>query len=370
MFVSTIIWVESVIETVNKRYTVSAGFPTQNGGQSCLATIFADGIVNQVPIVNQCYQIVGNLAPARGDAPARLEITNMFPYTDAANRILSIDIDKVTPLTIFIAGNITLRTNEVISVELSDYSQIEGPVSRKIEISFAHLPAARQGPLQSGKKVICCAAATDVNTYGILNYQIITDGRQNVPGAANPFTSRQGRKPLTKKDLFITIPDGESSPEPLPQPQAKTKRNAAYMKDFTLASPPPSSPSPPQKKAKPLASTRVDQETDSESLEQQESEGEEEAKVKELRIPSGSPNALMEEAYGYNILKPSSLGVRRPTVLKGKRLSNVRSTSAGGESSQKRSKPSIVVSSDDQTSDDHKTSDASSTTSDDSYESE
>jgi len=80
MFVSTIIWVESIIETVNKRYTLSAGFPTQNGGQSSLATIFADGIVNQVPIVNQCYQIVSNLAPARGDAPARLEITNLYIY--------------------------------------------------------------------------------------------------------------------------------------------------------------------------------------------------------------------------------------------------------------------------------------------------
>jgi len=80
MFVSTIIWVESIIETVNKRNTLSAGFPTQNGGQSSLATIFADGIVNQVPIVNQCYQIVGNLAPARGDAPARLEITNLYIY--------------------------------------------------------------------------------------------------------------------------------------------------------------------------------------------------------------------------------------------------------------------------------------------------
>jgi len=234
----------------------------------------------------------------------------MFPYTDAAKRILSIDIDKVTTLTIFIPGNITLRTNEVISVELLDYSQLEGPVSRKIKISFAHLPPARQGPLQSDEKVICCAAATDVNTYGILNYQIITDGRQNVPGAANPFTKRQGRKPRTKNDLFITIPDGESSPEPLPQPQAKTKRNAAYMKDFTLASPLPSSPSPPQKKAKALASTRLDQETDSQSSEQQESEGEEE--VKEKEIPSGSPNALMKEAYGYNILKPSSLGIRRP----------------------------------------------------------
>jgi len=88
------------------------------------------------------------LAPARGDAPARLEITNIFSYTDAANRILSINIDKVTPLSIFIAGNITLQTNEVSSVELLDYSQIEGPISRKIEIGFAHLQPARQGPPQ------------------------------------------------------------------------------------------------------------------------------------------------------------------------------------------------------------------------------
>jgi len=64
-------------------------------------------------------------------------------------------------------------------------------------------------------------------------------------------------------------------------------------------------------------------------------------------------------------LKPSSLGVRKPTVLKGKRLSNVCSTSAGGKPSQKCSKPSIVAS-----SDDHETSDASSATNDDSYESE
>ena len=76
MHVSSVIWVESIIETTNKRYTISAGVPSQAGGISCIATFFADGVVNQPPIVGKCYQVIGNFAPRRGNSPPRLEITS------------------------------------------------------------------------------------------------------------------------------------------------------------------------------------------------------------------------------------------------------------------------------------------------------
>jgi len=228
MHFSSIIWVESIIETNNKKYTVSAGVPSGRGGIDCVVSIWADGNVKAVPVVGSCYQVVGNFAPARGGAPARMEVLTMYAYTDSKQRFLDIDVDKVSPMTIYIAGTITLRTNEIISVEFADYSTAEGAVTRTVEVDFSHLHESRKGPLQMGRKINCCASFMDVDVFGMLSYQMIGDSRTGTPGSApgssNVFSRRKGRTPLTMADLTPTHSEKrESSPENAPSARAKEK---------------------------------------------------------------------------------------------------------------------------------------------------
>jgi len=86
-------------------------------------------------------------------------------------------------------------------------------------------PNVRRGPIQAGKKVSLIATLLDVQSYKLVNYQILADTTTTSKARVSPFGRRKG-KASTPNETSIPVSEHNeaSSPEPTPVPRRKDKR--------------------------------------------------------------------------------------------------------------------------------------------------
>lgn len=140
MFVSALIWIESVITTNNKLYSVKAAVASQNDSVDCIMSVFADGIANKIPTINQCYQITGNYSPPRDKSPAMIDVHNMFPFVDTRNRILDVNADEITPMALSSLETSQFGPTMRFLLRSPITQQVKDPVLGQLKLAWTVFP--------------------------------------------------------------------------------------------------------------------------------------------------------------------------------------------------------------------------------------
>lgn len=250
MFLSTLAYVDQIVTSEGKKITISVSVPTHTGYFSALGRIWlADGI--QMPVVTEWLQLTGNYFPPKDGKPAEIDVSTMCSIKDSKQRYVDLSTDNIPGATFVVGGLVQHKDQSGFRITFNDYSQTHHETQRTIHVDFQHwlnnANSKRPGPLRTGQPISCSGLLITEDEYRLMNYQKLP-----TPDApSNPFSAHRGSPFKNRKNAPITVDQLEStpiddtrdsSPEPEPMKQAKTKRKPVEPTDVTVNGEPAKKP--------------------------------------------------------------------------------------------------------------------------------